>query len=540
MPSLSPDPSYETNRLLRLLVLRVDNHTLTPADLSPPFSPASTSVIANCFLLSSLCFSLLAAVGAMLGKEWLQNYDHTGQSGPLEAQGRFRQQKYTAAQQWHLEEIVQLLPNVLLLSVLLFFVGLIQLLIPMIMAVAGLVIALAGLGTLLALATIIIGAVSSHCPYQSATSRGLRWVGKEVSLKHKESIRMVGQVWSVLASTVEHLFGLPLRRLKETLRSLLASGRAEDIGGGPSNSLVADKDQIDLPFPSKASSDDILNAQAASWLLDVTSNIEDQLAVAQNICNLLVKACEILVQDTDVWRRLLLLIKDALQQWQSQPSDVSLRNIAEQFGVALYHLLAGYPRCSDQWEETCRTLPSDLFDSRRGPLEVLKLTFMPIEAGVGLFDRLYSLSFTDHNVRLKKAFLHRVLLSTREDIIWHITSRLTGNRYDDGILCMLALWVLQQFNDWRGDGSAQEVVWGHQNGPHWSTVLLGAYEGWFSSGRAKTYLIFLRKFQDPVNSNETTAKRLVESLGKMIMGVEWTHTDDGSIEDPSRLLIEII
>lgn len=412
MPSLSPDPSDETNHLLRFLVLRIENQTLTPADLSPPFSPASTSVIANCFLLSSLCFSLLAAVGAMLGKEWLQNYDRTGRSGPLEAQGRFRQQKYTAAQQWRLEEIVQLLPNALLLSVLLFFVGLILLLIPMNKAVAGIVIAFAGLGTLLTLATIVIGGVSPHCPYQGATSRGLRWVGKEVSLRHKESIRMVGHVWSVLASTVEHSFGPPLRRFKEILLSPLASGRAEDLGGGSLNALVADKDQIDLPFPSNASSDDILHAQAVSWLLDVTSNIEDQLAVAQNIGNLPAKACEILVQDTDVWQRPLLLTKDALQHWQSQPSDMSLRRIAEQFGVALYHLLAGYPRCSDQWEETCRTLPSDLFDSREGSLEALKLTFMHIKTEGNLVGLIYRLEFADQDVRLRKAFLHRVLLST--------------------------------------------------------------------------------------------------------------------------------
>lgn len=130
MPSLSPDPSDETNRLLRLPVLRVDSQTLTLANLKPlpALLPNVDFRHRRLLLVIKLCFSLLAAVGAMLGKEWLQNYDRTGQSGPLEAQGRSRQQQYTAAQQWHLEEIVRLLPNVLLLSVFLFFIGLIQLL----------------------------------------------------------------------------------------------------------------------------------------------------------------------------------------------------------------------------------------------------------------------------------------------------------------------------------------------------------------------------------------------------------------------------
>ncbi|KIO32708.1 hypothetical protein M407DRAFT_50669, partial [Tulasnella calospora MUT 4182] len=123
MPNLSPNPSDETNNLLRLLVMREDNNTLTPADLVPPFSPDSNSIIVNCLLYASLSCSLLAAVGAMMAKEWLQSFDRTGQTGPLEDQALFRQRKFNGVQQWHLEAAIKFLPNLLLLSVILFFIG---------------------------------------------------------------------------------------------------------------------------------------------------------------------------------------------------------------------------------------------------------------------------------------------------------------------------------------------------------------------------------------------------------------------------------
>lgn len=71
---LTSDPLTETNALLRLLVMRADNNTLGLADLFPTFTPSSNSVIVNGFLYASLGCSLLAAVGAMLGKEWLQSF----------------------------------------------------------------------------------------------------------------------------------------------------------------------------------------------------------------------------------------------------------------------------------------------------------------------------------------------------------------------------------------------------------------------------------------------------------------------------------
>ncbi|KAG8953108.1 hypothetical protein FRC04_003055 [Tulasnella sp. 424] len=190
MPNLSPDPSAETNALLRLIASRDSiNGTIPQTNISADFSPQPAAIAANCLLYVSLCCSLLAAVGAMLGKEWLQSLDRTGQRGSLEEQGRIRQQKFSGVQQWHLEGTIVFLPNLLLLSVMFFFAGLSLFLIPINNVVAGTVIAFFALGATLAGATIVVGAISSSCPYQSAPSRALRGTLRDHTTVHTEQQR---------------------------------------------------------------------------------------------------------------------------------------------------------------------------------------------------------------------------------------------------------------------------------------------------------------------------------------------------------------
>lgn len=168
MPNLSPNPSDETNILLCLLVMRSDNNTLTPLDIFPAFAPDSNSIIVNSLLYASLSCSLLSAFGAMMAKEWLQSFDRTGQTGPLEEQALLRQRKFNGAQQWHLKAVIKFLPNLLLLSVIFFFVGVCLFLFPINAAVAGAVIAFSGRGLIFSGIVIIAGAISLSCPSSPA------------------------------------------------------------------------------------------------------------------------------------------------------------------------------------------------------------------------------------------------------------------------------------------------------------------------------------------------------------------------------------
>lgn len=409
MPALVPDPSDRTNALLEMLVLRADNNTLAPAATSQ-FSPTRSSVAANCLLYASLCCSLVAAVGAMLAKEWLQNYSRTGQAGPLEEQGRFRQQKYTAAQQWHLQSMILFLPNLLLLSVLLFFAALIILLSPINTAVSSVVIAFFGVGIALSGGTVVAGAISPLCPYQTAISRALRrtvglmlWCWKELTelvtwvIKHPVIVRagkrvaVAGREWKTKFSSLLQLTRLsnitPVDIDHLSRPSSPSNVESGLVAGGNvwnRHHLLAAPSQfvahrvflpIRLTFQwllgvfnpktgklvrTKGEEQHTTNAQALAWLFEMTSSWEDQFIAAKNIRLIDPMACDELLEHPVVWPRLLGLTVEAIRSWRRQKTDQN-RVVAEHFAVALYHLLLLQPLDHEKRKQIKLVLPLEMF-----------------------------------------------------------------------------------------------------------------------------------------------------------------------------------
>lgn len=58
----------------------------------------------------------------MMAKEWLQSFKRDGQVSALQDQALRRQRKINGVLQWQLEPMNRLLPTLLLVSVVLFFV----------------------------------------------------------------------------------------------------------------------------------------------------------------------------------------------------------------------------------------------------------------------------------------------------------------------------------------------------------------------------------------------------------------------------------
>ncbi|KAG8881021.1 hypothetical protein FRB98_004586 [Tulasnella sp. 332] len=173
LTALSANPIDQTNHLLTLLVMNASNSTLTASDLSPPFVAGSGVVRQNCLFFASLSCSLLAAAGAMLAKQWVQAYERTGQTGPLDQQGIRRTEKFIGADKWGLRPVVELLPTLLLVSLALFFAALIDYLWTIDRLVALVVLVFAAGGALLYGLMIVAAAVFPACPFQTAPSAGL-------------------------------------------------------------------------------------------------------------------------------------------------------------------------------------------------------------------------------------------------------------------------------------------------------------------------------------------------------------------------------
>lgn len=475
IPSLYPNSSDETNNPLRLLVLRLDNHAPIPPEVLPPFSRAPRSATANSFLILSLCLSITATISALVGKEWLRDYDWTGESILLEERGRHRQRKYNTAKRWQLEDILQSLSNILLCAVLLFFVGLTQLLLPVNTAAAGILIAFVGV---LFGAAMVAGALSKSSLDQNKLPWALHSLGRGTFPRYTISATVLRLVWSLKSLIrVRPAFGLPYRRWKGILH--LGGGSTEtEINTCHSLSASEEEDEkLRASLMDSADDVEMLNTQAAYRML--TTIPGDQFLAAQTICYLPAKTCHVVIQNTNEWKDLLLLTLRSLQHWGSQPEDRWGQGAAaEVFGVALYHSLIGFSRQSVPWRTTLLALPRQLFRSPRGSLDGLEFII-----GSALTPRMTRSSFSSSsgfeklNSRLKRIVIHSAIISANSLLPWEVMAGVLSRKYDDSILCMIALHVAHCHSDQRRDDNASIQLSGPQNDANWRKLLLRAYDG---------------------------------------------------------------
>lgn len=175
MGGLSPNPIDQTNNLLVLLLMNANNSSLTQNVLNPPFVPAQGVVRQNCFFFASLFSSLIAAAGAVLTKQWLANYERTGQSGPLKEQSLLRTEKFLGAERWGLRYVVEALPTLIILSLALFFVAVSDYVWNLSKEVAILIITLSAAGTACYALMVLLAACFPQCPYQTVSSQVLAY-----------------------------------------------------------------------------------------------------------------------------------------------------------------------------------------------------------------------------------------------------------------------------------------------------------------------------------------------------------------------------
>ncbi|KAG8939762.1 hypothetical protein FRC03_006070, partial [Tulasnella sp. 419] len=170
---LQNNPVETTNALLRLLILRNDNTTLSAKDLNP-MSTSPSAVPINSLFFSSLSFSLTAACGAVTAKQWLTAYMDMGAMKAVYVQGRMRQNKHMGLKAWRLRLIIEALPILLQISLLLFLVGVVNFLWVLDQQVGTLQLILSSAGVAVYFITTIIGMFVPNSPFHSRFSSSFR------------------------------------------------------------------------------------------------------------------------------------------------------------------------------------------------------------------------------------------------------------------------------------------------------------------------------------------------------------------------------
>lgn len=175
---LQPDQSEITNQLL-YAVLRNQPDSSTPS--SPNFTPPAFAVRVNALLFASLISSLMAAVAAMLVKQWVGYYDRGLRKLPSrQIKARTRQYRYQGILNWHMSEVVALVPMVLHFSLFLFFIGIIDFLFAIHHMVAIVATTFVLFGAILYIFANVLPLVSSGAPFRSPITQFLDRLGQKI------------------------------------------------------------------------------------------------------------------------------------------------------------------------------------------------------------------------------------------------------------------------------------------------------------------------------------------------------------------------
>jgi hypothetical protein len=122
-----------------------------------------------------LSFSLLAAFGAVLGKQWLGYYkSHRYGRGSQEERAKRRQEKFDGIVTWYFDAVVQSFPILLQFSLLLFGIALSTNMWYEQYTIAWVIIATTVFGFLFYSLTVMAALVSPACPFQTPISTMLR------------------------------------------------------------------------------------------------------------------------------------------------------------------------------------------------------------------------------------------------------------------------------------------------------------------------------------------------------------------------------
>ncbi|KAF9003473.1 hypothetical protein BDZ89DRAFT_1240423 [Hymenopellis radicata] len=132
--NLQPDRATESTLLLREITslqrgqingTSIDSIPSTSAD----FTPSSLDIWVNGLWFTSLTLSLVAALLAVLMKQWIRHYTSLV-SGTAQERSLIRQYRFMGLQKWHVPTLIGLLPVLLHLSLAIFFAGLTLFLVP--------------------------------------------------------------------------------------------------------------------------------------------------------------------------------------------------------------------------------------------------------------------------------------------------------------------------------------------------------------------------------------------------------------------------
>jgi Family of unknown function (DUF6535) len=175
--SLSPITSDTTNALLMILINTVNSSIFPAQQAALPIwtGPSSTTIWIQTLAYTSLSSSLLAAFGAVLGKQWLGHFKTSRFGrGALHERCQRRQKKLDMLETWYFSAIVSTLPLFLQMSLLFFSIALTAHIWTLQHTVASVIMVTMAFGFIFYIFTVVSSLRLPDCPFQTPVSMMLQ------------------------------------------------------------------------------------------------------------------------------------------------------------------------------------------------------------------------------------------------------------------------------------------------------------------------------------------------------------------------------
>ncbi|KAJ7839083.1 hypothetical protein B0H13DRAFT_2677296 [Mycena leptocephala] len=145
------------------------------------------SAVSSAFIIQ-LVYHALAALFAVLGKQWIMYYQTAGSRGTIEERGLERQRKLDGLRRWKFDLILQMFPLLLQLALLVFSSALSVYLWNIHRSVAIIVLALTLFGVASYICFLVTAIISPDCPFQTPLAPVL--------------VRALSPIWHILKSII--------------------------------------------------------------------------------------------------------------------------------------------------------------------------------------------------------------------------------------------------------------------------------------------------------------------------------------------------
>ncbi|KAH9033171.1 hypothetical protein EDB83DRAFT_2319051 [Lactarius deliciosus] len=180
-PNLQQDPNITTQSLLVKISQQLSNPNGTsPAASSSTFTPPASVVFVNSVWFLSLVLSLTCALIATLLQQWARRYLQMIQRNhPPHVRAHIREYFYRGARQFRIFGLVEALPFLILISVLLFFTGLVVFAFPTNHTVAFITLAIVAICLILYIALSLTPLKYHDCPYYTPFT-SLIWYSAQI------------------------------------------------------------------------------------------------------------------------------------------------------------------------------------------------------------------------------------------------------------------------------------------------------------------------------------------------------------------------